>query len=301
MKLADLSHAALAGCLHDGLILHTPPFSFRLRSPLAHLHQALRLAYADYSIAADGAYDFDLHIAPVSGPRRWLRPLIRIEVDGARPFEVLPSAHAFPLLEWAMNWCVTSTAHHYTLCHSAVLAHRDRAVLLPAPPGSGKSTLCAALALSGWRLLSDELALIAPANLAIHPCVRPVSLKNASIAIIRERFPAARLTPEVFDTIKGTVAHLAPPALALDHAHVPARPTWVILPQYRQGATTTLQPLVRAEATAELARNCFNLVGIGTLAFDTLAGLCDTAQCYRLEYASLDEAIALFGQLAAAS
>jgi predicted ATPase len=30
-------------------------------------------------------------------------------------------------------------------------------VILPAPPGSGKSTLCAALVTRGWRLLSDEL------------------------------------------------------------------------------------------------------------------------------------------------
>jgi hypothetical protein len=50
-----------------------------------------------------------------------------------------------------------------------VLERGGRALLLPAPSGSGKSTLCAGLAFNGWRLLSDELALLDPCRLGHRP------------------------------------------------------------------------------------------------------------------------------------
>jgi serine kinase of HPr protein (carbohydrate metabolism regulator) len=51
-----------------------------------------------------------------------------------------------------------------------------KGVLLSAVSGSGKSTLSAELALNGWRLLSDELALI-DSEVKLVPLTRPVSLK----------------------------------------------------------------------------------------------------------------------------
>ena len=59
-------------------------------------------------------------------------------------------------------------------------------MLLPAAPGSGKTTLCAGLSLRGWRLLSDEFGLIRPGTTDLVPVPRPMALKNESIDVIRQ-------------------------------------------------------------------------------------------------------------------
>ena len=70
-------------------------------------------------------------------------------------------------------------------------------MLLPAPPGAGKSTLCAGLVHRGWRLLSDELALVDMETGLVRGMARPVNLKNKSIEVIRDFAPeiAARIAP----------------------------------------------------------------------------------------------------------
>ena len=52
----------------------------------------------------------------------------------------------------------------FLLVHAAVLERDGRAVVMPGPSGVGKSTLCAALVARGWRLLSDEVAMIRTAG-----------------------------------------------------------------------------------------------------------------------------------------
>ena len=83
------------------------------------------------------------------------------------------------MLEAGLNWCIGNLAHQYLVIHSATLERGGRALLMPAPPGSGKSTLCAALITRGWRLLSDEFALVDPATGLLVPVPRPVALKGA--------------------------------------------------------------------------------------------------------------------------
>lgn len=299
MRLAELAISQTRECLaHSGLVLIAPPFSFRIRSQYRQIADALMIAYANHEIASPNSLiDFDLLMRPVDGLRRFIRPLMNLEIDGHPPFDPLPANQVFPLLEWGMNWCVTSTAHHWVMCHSAVLAKGDLAVILPAPPGSGKSTLCAALMLSGWRLLSDEMALIDPETLALNPFVRPVSLKNASIDLISIKYGQALLTPKVHDTIKGTVAHLQPTLDSIRAAEKPAQPRWLIFPKYQIDTALSLLPMAKSEAMVELARNTFNMAALGPKAFRTLNAVVDHCDCFRLEYSDLDEAIGRFDGL----
>ena len=71
-----------------------------------------------------------------------------------------PVRSALPHLEWGLNRCIFCTANNYLMIHAATIERDGQAVLLVGTSGSGKSTLCAGLVLSGWRLLSDEFALV---------------------------------------------------------------------------------------------------------------------------------------------
>ncbi len=289
-------HARLAG---PGLCLRTGRFAVRLQADVASVTAGLAQLYGDYPLLQEGDFtDFSLRLVRPRSPRRWLRPQVRLQCDGYEMFQPMPLQHAFPMFEWGLNWCVSGRAHRYLIVHAAVLERAGRAVILPAPPGSGKSTLTAALAgKGGWRLLSDELTMIDLDSGNVVPNPRPISLKNASIDIIRAYVPDAVLSAPVRDTLKGTVAHMRAPGQAVQRAGDTAAPAWIVFPHYQAGAATTLEALPRAATFMELAGNSFNYSVLGAAGFAALGRVIDSAAGFRFRYSALDEALDTFARL----
>ncbi len=300
MKVSDLAQDDLRRSLRgSGLALRCGPFLYRIRSPIDSVRNGLATLYADHDlIHADAFVDFDVDIGRGRGLRRWVRPQARFFFDGSSPFEPLPIGHALPLLEWAMNWCVCSLSMQYLVLHAAVIERDGKAAILPAPPGSGKSTLCAALIHRGWRLLSDELALISLGDAKVMPLCRPVSLKNESIDILRSFAPDAVFGDVTPDTVKGAVALMKPPRPHVMHSDVPALPRWVVFPRYAPGAKPDLVRRPKAQSMLELGSNSFNYGLLGRSGFETLAAVVDRSECFRFTYSTLDSAAAAFDRLA---
>jgi len=300
MKLGDLSLAQLRQRLADNdLALRTGPFVTRIQSPILQVAEGLLRLYAEFPLDTGEFRDFHVRVGPPSGLRRWLRPQINFWYDDHSPFKPLPANHAFALLEWGLNWCVAGHAHHYLMLHAAVLEKNGRAVVLPGDPGAGKSTLTAALMLSGWRLLSDEITLVDRDDGLLVGLARPVSLKNASIDIIQRAFPDAVIGAPAYDTHKGTVAHLKPSADSVARVGEKARPAWVVFPRWREGSTARLSPHSRADALLHTASHAFNYSLLGGLGFELNAALMDACTCHDFEYSNLDDALRVFAELAA--
>lgn len=301
MILSELSAEEVRRRLHcPGLVIRTGPFNFRIRSSIESVAQGLVLLYPDYQLVEDGQFvDFTVTLSPSSGLRRWWHPQVRFVYDGESPFAVLPLDHAFPLMEWAMNWCISTQAHHYLTLHAAVVEREGCAVIMPAPPGSGKSTLCAGLVSRGWRLLSDELTLISLADGLISPLGRPISLKNQSLDVIRKFSPGACLNQVTHDTSKGSVSHMRVPTEHLQGIEERARPRWVIFPKYVPLAKAELTPRSKANSMLELGRNSFNYTVHGLTGFELLSNLITVSDCYDFRYSQLEEAVSVFDQLAA--
>lgn len=277
-----------------GLYLRTGPFTSCIRSNSAMLAEGLCQMYGAYPVDETGFADFHLHLRRSTGWRRWVRPQVIFESDGAVPFEPMPADHAFPMLEWMLNWSVSGSAHAYLIIHAAVVEKNGHAIVMPAPPGSGKSTLCAALVSRGWRLLSDELTLISLDDHLVWPLARPVSLKNASIPIMKAYAPDAQFTRSAMETNKGTVAHLKAPDASVARSSEPARVSWVVFPKYQAAAELALTPISRARAYMRVAENAFNFSLTGARGFQALGSLIDGATAFDFTYSKLDEAIALF-------
>ena len=301
MKVGELDAHGLAARLRGGLDLDTGPFVVRIETPIAALAAEVRELYHDFPLDEGGGLA-DFHVAVLRPPgalglRRWWRQQATVILDEDRPFEPLPVDMAVPMLEWSINWCAATRANQYVMIHAAVLERDGRALVLPGVTGAGKSTLCAGLALRGWRLFSDEFALIRPGDGALEPWPRPISLKNASIDVIRRWAPDAHLSTPVPNTNKGTVAHVRPPADSVRRATQPAQPGWLVFPAYEAGAAPVLTRLPKARAFFRLADCSFNYESLGIRGFRTLSRMIDGCDTYEFRYSRLDDALRLFGAL----
>lgn len=301
MIVADFPRRSLRQQLRgDGLWLRTGPVVTRIRSSLAEVVDGVALHYCGHAVeSCDSFADFHVSVDRPRGLRRWLHPQVVFRFDGEEPFAPLPGSQGFPMLEWGLNWCIYTHCHQYVTLHSAVLERDGNALILPAPSGSGKSTLCCALAFRGWRLLSDELAVVERLSGKVLAVPRPISLKNRSIEVIAAFVPEAVFSPAVPDTLKGTVAHVRPPANAVDRASAAAVPRWVVLPRFVPDAPAVLKPVSRAAAFMTLVQNTFNYSVHGKRGFATLAALVERCGCYEFTYGRLSDAITVFDRLAA--
>jgi HprK-related kinase A len=298
--ISSLSRAELGARLAGpGIDLQTGAFVTRLKSPIGHIADGIALLYADYPLLDHAGFaDFHINLLQPGGLRRWFRPQVRFDHDGHAPFRPLPVDQALPMFEWILNWCVSSRAHRYLIIHAAVIEKNGCAVIMPAPPGSGKSTLCAALVSRGWRLLSDELALISLDDHLLVPLPRPVSLKNASIDVIARYAPGSVFSRSVTDTTKGTVAHMKPPADSIARAAEKARPAWIVFPKYVAGAPAQMAPIAPARAFMRVAENAFNYSLLGPDGFNALGQVIERTDSFDFSYGVLDEAVELFSRLA---
>ena len=297
MRLGELDREALRERLRSGLILETGPFRTRIVSRAPEVIAGLALLYSDFPVHAAGFCDFHVQVDRVTGLRRYLRPQIVFKYDGMTPFKPLPADHAFASLEWGLNWCIAGHEHHYLMLHAAVLERNGRAVILPGDPGAGKSTLTAVLTLSGFRLLSDELTLVDRNNGLLVPLARPVSLKNASIDVVRNFSAVAVIGDPAFDTHKGTVAHLKPSSESVWRAHEKAQPALIVFPRWKAGAKVKLTHHSKADAFMHVANHAFNYELLGSLGYDLNASIIDVCECYDFEYSQLSDAMRVFSEL----
>jgi HprK-related kinase A len=294
LRLGDAPlRAVVAAMEDDGLVLDLGAASLRLRSDVPALARALQAVAPEQAFPAEpGWVDFHVGVQQAPGLRRLLRPQVRFVCDAGQPFDPFPASHALPILEWGSNWLIGQHLHHLLLLHAGAVERDGCALLMPATPGSGKSTLTAALALRGWRLLSDEFGAWDPAQAAFVPMLKPVALKNASIDVIRSFDAAARLGPSYPGTRKGTVAHLAPPGDAFARRREPAAPGAFVFPHWLAGSATTFEPMEPDEVFGALAFNAFNYKLLGDVGFEAVVTLVRRCPAWRLQYSDLDDAVA---------
>ena len=284
---------------NDGLVLAIGPFVFCIKSPLISIATNIERVYGDFQLLShDDLIDFYVTIKKPRGLRSFYKPQVYFYSNEYSPFLPLPASQAFPLLEWGMNWCIAQHAHHYLLLHSAVLEKNGKSVILPAQSGSGKSTLCALLTLNGWRLLSDEMALINLKSNQLHALARPISLKNESINVI-ENQPCETIFSEVVnDTNKGTISHLKPSTDSVKNVDNTALPFAIVFPKYQANEAITITSTDQATAFMSIIENSFNYSVLGETGFKAVSKLIDNTQCYTLSYSNTEEVLAFFDGLA---
>jgi HprK-related kinase A len=297
--LAEAGRTALRAALaHQGIWIDLGAVTVRTQSDCAAFAALLQAVYGPFPFVERSDWaDVHVQLSRTHGLRRWIRPQVSLWCDGHQPFDRFPADSALPLYEWGCNWLIGRRLNDLLLLHAGAVEKDGLALVLPALPGSGKSTLTAALSLRGWRLLSDEFGAFDPATGVFRAILKPVSLKNQSIAVIRRFAADAMLGPSFLNTRKGTVAHLAPPSDAVLRRHEAARPGAVVLPRWVAGSATRLEPLAEHVAFPALAFNAFNYSLLGATGFRCAVQLVRQCPAWQLSYSDLDDALATLDAL----
>lgn len=277
--------------------LHVGPYIYNLQSNLSNIAAGIETLYRDFPLADPGKFsDFNVGIKHGSLLSR-LRGQVEFLFDYQNTFSSIPTRQAYAFMEWGMNWCVSIHANEYLKLHAAAVAKDGTVIIMPGVPGAGKSTLCVAMGLSGWRILSDEHALIPPGTAEVVPLCRPVSLKNESIPLIESFSSNAIFGPVSEDTHKGTVAHMKADLEPDSHDRqaLPAR--IMLFPRYSRDEPQQLSARDRTQSFILAAYHSFNYSLLGEAGFQSMKTLIDSVDCYDLIYQDLDWALQTVGDL----
>ena len=139
---------------------------------------------------------------------------------------VVPSAEEARDVVAALELDVAEHAVDRVFVHAAVVAHGDRALLLPGSSFVGKSTLTAALLATGLDYLSDEYAVLDTTG-SVHAYPRPLSTRTAA----------------------------GPTRRTVDHVTGPLQVTAIALLQYATGATYDVRSLPPGDAVLGVLAN----------------------------------------------
>lgn len=271
--------------------LNLPPFSIDLTTNVSTVKRNIsRLYPEDVFLSNNSISDYFTSMKYSTPVRRFYKPQTLFSFENIEPFKATPVGHSYAGWEWGLNYVIANCACEYVILHSGIAAFNDKAVVFPAPPGSGKSTLSSYLqGQAGWRLLSDEMALILPMSNQVHPFVRPICLKNNSINLVKKWYPKGQFSTVAKDTTKGDVVHFSPSPQSWKQRQDLATIKTIVFPKYQTDTPFDVYKLTKTQAFMQLAENCFNLPQLGKLGFDTICHIIDEVDSYEIIYNDVEQ------------
>jgi hypothetical protein len=199
-----------------------------------------------------------------------------------------------PTVKWLV-WEAAINSHRFFLnIHAGVISDGKNVTLLPAAPGSGKSSLTAALSRAGLDYFSDEVALIEEPDMTVRPTPLAVCVKSTGWDLMAPLFPELR-TLRTHRRGDGKIVRYVPPppfvrGSRADRAYPVRR---IVFPKYVAGGETTLTPLPRVEALSRLMEECLAVpVPLTLRRVQRLVRWIRQVDCHDLKVAALDAAVA---------
>ncbi|HVG83597.1 MAG TPA: DUF692 family protein [Vicinamibacterales bacterium] len=266
-------------------------FEVEVPSPalLARLHEAL-----GHLSTSDAPVDVFIQVLP-TGEGGWL--LLENETVVA---EGRQETGVVPAVKQQLRWRAVASYPSLMSLHAGVVSFGGGCMLLPAPTGSGKTTLTAALVRAGATYYSDEIAVFDADTLAVIPVPLSLTVKDGSLEPVRQLYPEVdTLTPHVReDSVR--VRYLPPPAAVLPASGASMRARWIVFPRYAADAATSLHPIDRPTALRRLLEESYVPAGsLNRARVESLVGWMREVDCYELPFSSLERAVDLVRRVSA--
>jgi hypothetical protein len=204
-----------------------------------------------------------------------------------------------PLVKGTLLLEAINNASYLLYIHAGVVRIASGCLLLPAAPGSGKSSLTAALIRAGFTYFSDEVALLEEGTLNVRPAPVSLCLKDGAWDLLAPRYPEIRDLAIHHRWDGKIVRYLNPPPAALGPRPEKSDPVhWIVFPRYSPEARTELQPVPKAHALHRLLQQCVAMPApLDQAKVASLVRWISEIPCYELPMSSLDDAVSLVNGL----
>lgn len=183
--------------------------------------------------------------------------------------------------EWMIVAHAACRNNHLLQIHAGAASLGGCGVVFPAPPAGGKSTLAAALALRGWRLLSDDRAFINLKTLKVVPFPRALRLSaEASRVLGLEECPGERPGPAALD-MESIGRGLQP------RAGCQCEVSLIVFLCDDPEPVPLLVAMSKAKAAVELLRYAVNVSAEQASKIDAVMRLVERASCFQLRQGNI--------------
>ena len=196
-------------------------------------------------------------------------------------------------LEYKIYTLLIDRLRNYYLIHAGAVALNDKAIMLPASSGGGKTTLIAGLIKNGFRYFTDEIGIIDPHTLEVYPFPKPLNMKIGSLPLFDNFEPEMELINESQMAIEDKIYHVFVKSASVQPINKPLAVGKIVFVQYNPNEKSTLTPISRAKAIFEMAKCSFNQFRFkdeGIAILDRLARGCE---CYELKFTQVGDAVNL--------
>lgn len=193
---------------------------------------------------------------------------------------------------------VIASAFTFSDCHAAIhaaaVANGHSCVLLPAPPGGGKSTLAAAMMASGYHYCTDDFAMLSREPICLRPTPVSLTLKSGSWPVLADVLPAiAALTS--YRRLDGKVVKYLPPWPG-SFAQPPRTGlpvAAIVFPKYARNCESELRPITRGQAFMRITESGYDVPGgLDTDWMSITVRWLRDVPCYELPFSDVNRAVA---------
>lgn len=182
--------------------------------------------------------------------------------------------------------------------HAAAVSDGKKCLLLPGAAGTGKTSLAAALMHSGFRYLTDDLAILDRETLRVRGAPFSLCVKDDGLDLLAPYYPELPGLPAHLRWDGKRARYLTPPASAFHNEPERSYPAgWIVFPFRVLQLPTSLEPLSPAQALRRLVAECFTPVRLDRVKVRSLVRWIQSAACFEMPMSSLPEAVKLLRQL----
>ena len=225
----------------------------------------------------------------------------RLLEDGNELNRCASASELMPIVHSHLMVSGYRSADYLLAIHAGAVRKGDACVLLPAKSGGGKSTLTAALVHSGLDYLTDEVALLLPAEGGIRGLPLSMSLKEPVWELLSPMFPRLRRLREHRRQDARSVRYLPPPPESVGGTDA-VQAKAIVFPHFiEETCRASLAPVPPGEALFRISEAGYDVDG-GRLnpriVGEAVNWIRDRAS-YELRYNRLEEAVPLVQELLA--